>query len=75
MEWQDNATADDADILKGFLMAQDAFEFICRDAASKDNDQLKTNPALQMESGENKKVAIKIIDDRGIESLKIVSAE
>jgi len=41
-------------------------------AASKDNDQLKANPALQMEAGENKKAAIKIVDDRGIESLQVM---
>ena len=31
--------------------------------------------SLPFETGENRKVAVKIVDDRGIESLKIISLE
>jgi len=31
--------------------------------------------SLPFEAGDNRKVAVKIVDDRGIESLKIISLE
>jgi len=31
--------------------------------------------SLPFEAGENRKVAVKIVDDRGIESLRIISLE
>ena len=33
------------------------------------------NTSLPFEIGENKRIAVKIIDDRGIESLKIIEVE
>ena len=38
-------------------------------------DQLHSTVSLPFEPGENRKVAVKIVDDRGIESLKILPVE
>jgi adenine-specific DNA-methyltransferase len=38
-------------------------------------DQFHGTVSLPFEAGDNRKVAVKIIDDRGIESLKIISLE
>jgi len=38
-------------------------------------DQFHGTVSLPFEAGENKKVAVKIVDDRGIESLKIISLD
>ncbi len=38
-------------------------------------DRLHGTVSLPFEAGENRKVAVKIVDDRGIESLKIISLE
>ena len=36
-------------------------------------DQFHSTVSLPFEAGENRKVAVKIVDDRGIESLKVIS--
>jgi adenine-specific DNA-methyltransferase len=38
-------------------------------------DQLHGTVSLPFEAGDNRKVAVKIVDDRGIESLKVVPLE
>ncbi|MCA1778433.1 MAG: hypothetical protein LC637_03335 [Xanthomonadaceae bacterium] len=38
-------------------------------------EQLHSAISLPFEPGENQKVAVKIVDDRGIESLKILPEE
>jgi adenine-specific DNA-methyltransferase len=38
-------------------------------------DQFHSTVSLPFEAGENRKVAVKIVDDRGIESLKVISLD
>ena len=38
-------------------------------------DKFHGTVSLRFAAGDNKKVAVKIVDDRGIESLKIISLE
>jgi adenine-specific DNA-methyltransferase len=38
-------------------------------------DRFQGTVSLSFEAGQNRKVAVKIVDDRGIESLKVISLE